>query len=231
MRSSSLWLLAIDTSTRTVGLALYDGTQVVFESTWVSKDHHTVELAPAVADALQKSGISAAGLGALAVATGPGSFTGLRIGMALAKGIALAQHLPLIGVPTLDALAAAQPLSDLPLAALLRAGRGRLAVGWYQAQEAGWRSIRNVEVLTPQDLAQRLQTPTLVCGELTKEERQMLQHKQKNVVLASPVQSLRRPSFLAGLAWTRWQAGQTDDPVSLAPIYLHYNDPIPDSVG
>ena len=99
-------LLALDTSTRTVGVALYDGVQVLSELVWNSKDYHTVELAPAVAETLSKSGVAIEDLQALVVATGPGSFTGLRIGLALAKGIALVRHLPLIGIPTLDVLAA-----------------------------------------------------------------------------------------------------------------------------
>jgi tRNA threonylcarbamoyladenosine biosynthesis protein TsaB len=66
-----------------------------------------------------------------------------------------------------------------------------------------------------------------VCGELTGEARAILARKRKNVLLASPAQSLRRPSFLAELAWKRWQAGQVDDPVTLAPIYLHVGEPIP----
>jgi tRNA threonylcarbamoyladenosine biosynthesis protein TsaB len=66
-----------------------------------------------------------------------------------------------------------------------------------------------------------------VCGELSEEERAILARKRKNVLLASPAQCLRRPSFLAELAWKRLQAGQVDDPISLAPIYLHVGEPIP----
>src|SRR5512134_776723 len=127
-----LMLLALDTSTRTVGVAVYDGQQVLSEATWISGDHHTVDLAPAVLQALARAGLQVSDLQALAVATGPGSFTGLRVGLALAKGLALAHHLALVGVPTLDALALAQPVLDMPLAAVLRAGRGRLAVAWFQ---------------------------------------------------------------------------------------------------
>jgi tRNA threonylcarbamoyladenosine biosynthesis protein TsaB len=176
---------------------------------------------------LAKTRLKPAELGALAVALGPGSFTGLRIGLALAKGLALAQEIPLIGVPTLDILAAGQPILPLPLAAVLQAGRGRLAVGWYQAIEQEWKSASQVEILTPQELSERIQSPTWVCGEFTEEERRLLSRKRKNVLLASPALSLRRPAFLAELAWKRWQAGQVDDPASLAPIYLHYHDPIP----
>jgi tRNA threonylcarbamoyladenosine biosynthesis protein TsaB len=130
--SPSSILLAIDTSTRNVGLALFDGTQVLAEYTWNSADHHTVELAPAVQDLMTRVHVNFGSIRAIGVALGPGSFTGLRIGLAFAKGIALALKIPVIGIPSLDILAAAQPPFHLPLAAVLRAGRGRLAVGWYQ---------------------------------------------------------------------------------------------------
>jgi tRNA threonylcarbamoyladenosine biosynthesis protein TsaB len=195
-------LLALDTSTRTIGIALYDGIQVLSESVWNSKDYHTVELAPAVAETLSKSGVSIEDLRTIVVALGPGSFTGLRIGLALAKGIALVRHLPLIGIPT-------------------------LAVGWYEADNNTWHPNGDIEILTPEELSQRIQSPTLVCGELEEEERRLLGRKRKNVTLASPAQSLRRPAFLAELGWRRWQQEDVDDPATLAPFYLHYNEPIP----
>ena len=227
MRQASGILLAIDTSTRMVSLALYDGVQVLSESSWTSTDYHTVELAPAVAEAFGKANLTANDLDVLAVALGPGSFTGLRIGMALAKGLALARHLPMIGVPTLDILVAAQHIGRTQLAAVLRAGRGRLAVGWYQPQNESWEMIRKIEVYTPEELAERITQPTVICGELNEAEREFLGQNKPEIKLAHPAQSLRRAGFLAELAWKRWKAGQSDDPASLSPIYLHYNDPIP----
>jgi tRNA threonylcarbamoyladenosine biosynthesis protein TsaB len=226
MRAHATLLLALDTSTRTVGLALYDGVQVLNETVWTSKDYHTVELAPAVAQAFQRADVSADDLGALGVALGPGSFTGLRVGLALAKGLALARGLPLIGIPTLDFLAAAQPPLEMPLAAVLRAGRGRLGVGWYELVEGSWQSIQKVEVLSLEELANKVQQPIMVCGELSREDREFLTGNQPDIHLASPTRSLRRPSYLAELAWRRWKAGDVDQPASLAPIYLHYNEPI-----
>jgi len=220
-------LLALDTSTRVVGLAIYDGSQVVGELSWTTRDYHTVELAPAVAELLAKTKTKMSEIGALAVALGPGSFTGLRIGLALAKGMALAQNLPIIGIPTLDILAASQTAGHNPLAAVLLAGRSRLAVGWYLPVDGTWRPTGQIEILTTQELSERIQSPTLVCGELTGDERRVLGRKRRNVILASPAHSLRRPSFLAELAWQRWQAGHVDDPATLSPIYLHYNEPIP----
>ncbi|MCJ7534306.1 MAG: tRNA (adenosine(37)-N6)-threonylcarbamoyltransferase complex dimerization subunit type 1 TsaB [Anaerolineales bacterium] len=215
-------LLAIDTSTRMIGVALYDGVQIVSEMVWLSQQYHTVELAPTVDSLMERAGIPPSELQVVAVALGPGSFTGLRIGLAFAKGMALANHMEIIGVPTLDILAASQPIDELPLAAVLHAGRGRLAVGRYKNSSGSWKSDDQVKVQTSREVAAGIKSPTIVCGELTAEEQRIFRRKRKNVILYSPAQCLRRPSFLAELGWRRWRKGLTDDPASLTPIYLHY---------
>ena len=220
-------LLAVDTSSRWIGLALYDGSQVIAEEAWQSRNNHTIELAPAVAGLFKRTETTPGGLSALAVALGPGSFTSLRIGLGLVKGMALALHLPIIGVPTLDILAASQPVQEWPLAAVLQAGRGRIAVGWYLEKDGAWCAQEEARVTTVEELSQGIHKPTLICGELTAEERHLLARKRKNAMLASPAASLRRPAFLAELAWQRWQAGQVDDPVTLSPVYLHIAETIP----
>jgi tRNA threonylcarbamoyladenosine biosynthesis protein TsaB len=219
-------LLAVDTSTAQLGLALHDGAQVIGEYVWRSRQRHTVELAPAISDLLTRCGFSMEDVRALGVALGPGSFTSLRVGLALVKGLALARHLPLIGIPTLDILAAAQPLSRLPLVVAIQAGRGRLAVGWYKSSKNGWQARDPARVGTVEVLMDEIESPSLVCGELTSEERQRLAEKAE-VHLASPAGSVRRPAILAELAWARWQEGKVDDEASLAPIYLHVTQSIP----
>jgi tRNA threonylcarbamoyladenosine biosynthesis protein TsaB len=221
-------LLALDTSTRNIGIAIYDGVQVFSENIWTSHNFHTVELAPAVVVTLSRAGIDIQDIKLLAVATGPGSYTGLRIGMALAKGIALARHLPIIGIPTLDIVAESQPVSPgYTLAAVLQVGRGRLAVGWYFPSEDHWQLNPPIQVMDALKLSHLIHEPTMVCGELNEEQQHTLARKYKNVILASPAHSLRRPSLLAELAWKRWQAGDVDDPATLSPTYLPIGDPIP----
>ena len=90
-------ILAVDTSTQVIGISLYDGNSVLSESTWVTRNHHTTELAPAVLNIISKSSLSVYDIGAISVCLGPGSFTGLRIGMSFAKGICLARNIPIIG--------------------------------------------------------------------------------------------------------------------------------------
>jgi tRNA threonylcarbamoyladenosine biosynthesis protein TsaB len=214
-------LLAIDTSTAQVGLALYDGNQILSEMTWTTHQHHTTELAPAINGLLKRCGVSMDSLGALGVAVGPGSFTSLRVGLSLAKGIALARHLPLIGIPTLDIIAAAQPAGANPLAIVIQAGRKRIAVGWYQFLENRWQAQGGIKGTTVEELAEEIESPTMIAGELSTEDRSRLTRKRTKILLASPVYCLRRPSILADLAWARWKNNQVDDPAALAPVYLH----------
>ena len=220
-------LLAIDTSTQMIGLALFDGVRVQAELIWQTRNHHTVELSPGISDLLARCNAKPADLGAIAVALGPGSFTSLRIGLALAKGLALALKIPLVGVPTLDTLAAAIPVQNMPLAAVLQAGRGRLALVWYQVVDGAWKAQCDPIMITAEELVLQLNKPTLVAGELSADERHTLARRRKNAQLVSPARSMRRPSFLAELAWERWKAGQLDDIVTLAPIYLHVAGAIP----
>lgn len=219
-------LLAVDTSTAYVGLAVYDGAQVIGEYIWRSNQHHTVELAPAVAELLARSGLTTENIQALGVALGPGSFTSLRVGLSLVKGLALARHLPLVGIPTLDIYAASQPASKLPLLAAIQAGRSRLAIGWYKSMKNGWQAKGPARVATVDMLIEEIQSPSIVCGEFSAQERQRL-GQVETIKLASPAQSVRRPSVLAELAWARWQNGDVDDEATLAPIYLHTAEPIP----
>jgi tRNA threonylcarbamoyladenosine biosynthesis protein TsaB len=222
-------LLAIDTSTAQIGMALYDGYTVPAEFTCASGLHHTQELAPMLSRMLSQCGKTMGNVQALGVAIGPGSFTSLRVGLAFVKGLVLARHLPLIGVSTLDVVAASVPPSDpstgsghsKKLAAVLQAGRSRLALVWYHASESGWQAEGPAIGTTAEDLVEKIHKPVIVCGELTEDDRHRLARKFKNVTLASPAQCVRRPGILAEIAWARWQAGQVDTAASLAPVYLH----------
>lgn len=221
-------LLAVDTSTQTIGIALYDDPTVIGEMQWQSSNHHTVELTSAVELLMKRCQVKPEDLSLLVVALGPGTFTGLRIGLAFAKGLSLSLHQPILGVPTFEYMAAAQPLSDEPMAVVLPAGRTRLAVGWYMVKDSTWQAASAPEVLTAEELSEKITGPTILCGELTADERQTLGRKWKNAHLVSPANSIRRPTMLAEMGWLRWQAGQRDDPVLLSPIYLHIAGGIPE---
>jgi tRNA threonylcarbamoyladenosine biosynthesis protein TsaB len=212
-------LLAIDTATRSMGIALHDGYQIIAEHYWITHDYHTVELAPDIALMLRKAERTAASLTAVAVAKGPGSYTGLRIGMALAKGLVLAHNLRMIGIPTLDIIAYHQPQRSEPMLAVIEAGRGRLAGMWYKWDSEGWQGLDAPENLTWDEILDQLQEETYICGEIGAKERAFLKD-EPFALLASPPLSVRRPAVLAELGWQKVRTGMTDDPSKLAPIYL-----------
>lgn len=223
-------LLAIDTASRTISLALHDGERVVAENSWRSANHHSVELAPAVATMLQRADMAPAALTAIAVTQGPGSYTGLRIGLGLAKGLAMSAGMALVGVPTLDVLAEAQhpPRRDERLCAVAPAGRGRASVGFYTWQTAsGWRSggLAAVENLTWEELAAQLTAEglaTRLAGELPTvgdKGHAAIAAPGGPVEVVAGAANLRRAGFLAEIGWRRWRAGNTDDPATLVPFY------------
>jgi len=221
-------LLAVDTSTSWISLALYDGTYVRYETTWQSQHHHTVDLAPAINQLFERTDTDPKNLIGCAVAIGPGSFTSLRIGLAAVKGLSLALNIPLMGVPSLDILAAAQPLDDKPMLAVLHAGRTRLAYVPYQVKNGAWQPQEAPSVIKAEELVRSINAPTLICGELSEEARSILGRRWKNAIIASPARCLRRASFLAEIGWERLMNNQTDDPISLTPIYSSTATPIPE---
>jgi tRNA threonylcarbamoyladenosine biosynthesis protein TsaB len=214
-------LLAIDTVTRWTGLALFDGTTLLAEWGWRCQNTQTIELAPAVLDLLSRTGYTMADLTVLAVAAGPGSYTGMRVGLGFAKGLALARSLPLIGIATLDILAAAQPATALPLVAVAEAGRTRLLTGRYRyADGTGWQATGRPIVQSAAELAAEISEPTLLAGEISATARGAIEPEAPQATFAPATANVRRAGVLAELGWRRWQAGKIDDPATLVPDYL-----------
>lgn len=215
-------LLAIDTATRNASIALYDDTQVWAERTWFSDYNHTVELMPNIVDMFASLRRTPADLRGVAVAIGPGSFTGMRIGLSVAKGFCLALGIPIKGVPTLDVVAQPFAGSDLPVCAVVHAGRGRFCAALYRSVDGQWTRGGEFQLVTPDRLPALARGKTIFCGELDNEARQALRSALgKRLVIASPAQSVRRAAVLAEMTWPALASGHGDDLASLSPIYLH----------
>ena len=218
-------ILAIDTSTARLGIAVYNGSEVLAENSWTSPNRHTVSLAPAVDEMLNNLELDMKKLKAVGIALGPGSFTSLRVGLSYAKGISLGLGIPVIGVPTLDITANQQPLAETPLCAFLQAGRGKLAVSFYEAKRGRWVSSSEITVYTAETLSEIISEPTILTGEFDADSRAVFR-KNKNIKMSSPAASLRRAGYLAESAWKIYEKGDYPEVSSLSPIYLHTHDPI-----
>jgi tRNA threonylcarbamoyladenosine biosynthesis protein TsaB len=139
----------------------------------------------------------------LAVATGPGSFTSLRVGLAFIKGVALALKIPVVGIPSLDPLAPRNRPRRCPWPPYCRPV-GRVWLCAVPLQEDAWKFTGNMAVESAQDLCDQIHQPSIICGEMTAEERQILSRKWK-IIHCAPLRRCPggRPCWLswAGNAW------------------------------
>lgn len=218
-------LLALDTATRLASIALYDGQRLLSEATWHSAQQHTVELMPRVVEMLQQAELTPRALSAVAVALGPGSFTGLRVALSVAKGLAVAHDLVLLGVPTLDIVAYPHRWQPLPVCALVQAGRGRVCWALYGWREGVWQPDGEYRLSLVDEVVATVAATgkeTLFAGEIEPTTAAALRDGLgERARLASPALTLRRAGYLAEMAWARYQRGERDDPATLSPIYLH----------
>lgn len=221
-------LFVLDTSTEMVGMCLYDGVQVVAEQLWKSQNYHTVDLVPAINSMFKHAGIKPKDLTGLGVALGPGSFTSLRIGLSVIKGLALPSNLPVVGLPSLDILAACQPGKDMPMLAILHLGRGRLASMRYQYHNGTWESTTELMVSDARELAKTIDSPIYICGEMDAHQRQLLGRKWKTAEVAPASLCVRRPLVFAELVWDKIQDQQIQAMNTLTPIYVHTLSNVPD---
>lgn len=207
-------ILALDTATRFIGLALLDDQNLIAELMWHSENNHTVELAPNVEMLLKKNQVTARDLKAIAVAIGPGSFNGVRIGLGFAKGLSLARDVPLVGVRTLDILVYGVTPFDGGLIPVIQAGRGRIIWSRYEVGKRGWESVSAGVVSDWETLKAHAEENDRIIGEIDQAGLRLIDSKRIGSYQ-------RRPFYLAQIACERLMRGDADDAATLAPIYAH----------
>ena len=210
-------LLAIDTSTRYAGVALSEDGRVVSSRSWWSAVNHTAELMPAVSQLLGAAGVAVNDLEGIAVALGPGGFSALRVGMSVAKGLALASGKPLVGIGTLDAEAQPYWQTGLPVCALLDAGRSEVSSAHFGTD--GQRTREDL-ICTPEELLPQIAGTNLFCGEAVPARAALIcEHLGQRAVVVDHSPAARLWA-LAVLGNRRLEAGDTDDVGTLQPYYL-----------
>jgi tRNA threonylcarbamoyladenosine biosynthesis protein TsaB len=239
-------LLALDTSTRQASVSLSSEDALLGEYTWHVGNNHSVELLERVQRLFDESAKSMTEIDGIAVAIGPGSFNGVRVAVATAKTFAFTLQKPLIGVGTLDIIAAQQHHWRAPICSILEAGRSELYAACYlneevytEQGEASYRTRRLSEylLLAPQELCdfllekasewvgipgERNLPPFLFCGEISEASRLALRERLSTMSLfiGNASESARRASTLALLAQQRFAEGMLDNPLVLEPLYV-----------
>lgn len=212
-------LLAIDTSTANASVALYDG-RLRGETTWIAGQDHSRQLLPRVEALFALTGTSRNALTAVGVAIGPGSFNGLRVGLATAKAICLAQNLPIVGVDTLRVAAYAFRATLRPIRPLYDAACGEVATGLFQASDDLFGTIEEPRIASLDGALDASPPNTFFCGELKAPWREAIAARFGPGNLARAAEEPRRAGYLAELAWQSFQADIVDDVATIQPIYL-----------
>ncbi len=207
-------VLAVETSTLAGGAALLDGDRVVGQYLLDVGATHSERLMLAVDRLLGDAGWTPARLEGLAVAVGPGSFTGLRIGISTVKGLALALGIPIAAVPTLDAMAASLPFAALPVCPVLDARKHEVYASRYRWDGRAMRREWEYLALAPAELARRLDEPTVLLGDAARAI--VSPHARP----APPTHQAPSAACVGLLGAARLRAGETVAPADLVPIYL-----------
>jgi len=213
-------VLAIDTASRSCSVAVLDGNAVMAEINDVSGQTHSRHLMGMVDQALSMSVGQMVNVDGFAVTRGPGSFTGLRIGISTAKGLAEAAGKPLVGVSSLQALAWQVFPSDVMVIPMLDARRKEVYSARYTRDGETFKMVGAEQALSPEAAVDGIDMPCLLVGDGAVAYADRLGmvlggHMQ----LALPFQHLIRASTVAFLARERLTAAR-DDRMTLAPCYL-----------
>ena len=207
--------LSLDSASELASIALSRNGEVVTENTWRCHRNHTVELLPAVDKLLADAGVSTRDLTAVFVCTGPGMYTGLRVGVTDAKAFAHACNIPIVGVGRL--LLDAYPFRNdpSPIVAIHKAGRGELAWACYAGDPP--QELIAPRLSRPASLADDVKRASIAVGEIDDDLQAILSGSPITVRSTEPI---GRAPALAALGHARLAAGQADEAALLAPIYL-----------
>lgn len=213
-------LLAIDTSTEMASLALVENGQLIIETTWFCGQNHTLQLLPQLSAMLGKRGIGVPAISGIAVARGPGSFNGLRIGISTAKGLAFSLGIPLVGIGTLEISAYQHMESGLPVCSIHNAGRSEIATATYRMKRKQWQPLAPERITTLDAVLSEIDRKTIFCGEYVPLIADRLKILGTKAVIPSVAALPRRAFFLAELGQKRLDAGDMDNAATLQPLYL-----------
>ncbi|MFE4354104.1 tRNA (adenosine(37)-N6)-threonylcarbamoyltransferase complex dimerization subunit type 1 TsaB [Peribacillus butanolivorans] len=194
-------VLAIDTSNFTLGIALINDTQVIGEYTTNLKKNHSVRVMPAIETLLRDCDTSPKELTKIVVAQGPGSYTGVRIGVTIAKTLAWTLKIPLSAVSSLEVLAANGRYFNGLVSPLFDARRGQIYTGLYEIENNVLNTVMEDCNILSSEWAIRLKElkrPVLFVGQDVEIHREAITKVLGNLAVFSPVQLFNsRPSELA----------------------------------
>ena len=213
--------LGIETSGLTSGVYLSGNNQMLGEMALNIQNIHSRGVALFIDQLLKLTSLSLQQISAVVVSAGPGSFTGLRIGYSIAKGIAHALQKPLIEVPTLDVWAYQQGQSGFPVFSFIDAHRQEIFHALYRWEGKELTRITDYQITTVESLPGRVHEKTIFVGpDIDRFKSQLEALLGQWAVLAHPIQRQLQGWALLQLGWQKYHTGQFSELNSCEPLYL-----------
>ena len=215
-------LLAIETSSLVSSVALLHDDTLKAELTIQARLTHSEQLMPHIADMLDKASVSKTQIDGVAVAIGPGSFTGLRIGLATAQGFAFAWNVPIIGVETPTSLAWNFVGASDYICPLIDAQKGNVYAALYQWQQDTLQQLEDIHIAPLTDVLNELEIQgknVVFCGDGALLGKTKIREQSPRFRMAPPTMCIPRAGSVALAAQKRWREGDVDDCMTLTPAY------------
>jgi tRNA threonylcarbamoyladenosine biosynthesis protein TsaB len=219
--------LALDTAAPVGTLALVDQDQgILAESSLPAGEPHSKQLMPEIDRMFSQTGIIIHDLDLIAVGLGPGSFTGLRIGLAAAKGLALAANKPLVGVGTLDTLARSfKGAHNGPICVVIDARKNQLYSAFFSHASQGFKRVGEERTYTTDSLIDAINGPTLFLGPgLERCEAELSEQLGDRFIRGPKDLDMPKAAVAAELAFELFEQGVETDPALILPRYIRPPD-------
>jgi tRNA threonylcarbamoyladenosine biosynthesis protein TsaB len=226
-KGTALFVLGIDTATPVTSVAVGSRAGALAVHSVRNDRAHAELLVPMVRQALEGAGVDGGELGGIAVGTGPGLFTGLRVGVSSAKALAQAWGRPMVAVSSLDLLAHGCRHAGRLVCAAIDGRRGELFTALYRPVPGGVERLGEYRVVVPAELAAELRSlgePVLLCGDGAERYAEVFAEAGGPVELAGPDFASPSVGALVQLALARLERGAASEPFEVSPIYLRRPD-------
>lgn len=219
-------ILALENSGMCGSVAVISARQCIAEQSLQSRLTHSRRLLSAIHHLLDDAELHWPQIDALAISLGPGSFTGLRIGLSTVKGLAFATGIPLIGVSSLDGLASQFGFASLPVRPVFDARKKEVYTALYRPDERGMPNrVSDYEVVSPHNLIEQITEPTILVGDGTEIYGELFRDELgEKAVIAPPHLYFPKAASIAFLALSSWEKRDFLDPATAVPIYIRPSD-------
>lgn len=219
-------ILAIDTSGKAAGIAILSDNQILYELYMNTGLNHSLVLLPELDKALNRLNLELKDLDLFTATAGPGSFTGLRIGLSTLKGFALSQHKPLVGVSTLEALAHNICCEDVLICPIMNGPMEEIYTALYRYEYViGYECVLKDQIMDLPALIANINSPVIFIGEGAIRWRESLFESLPNFARFAPeTLNICRLSEIARIGLDKYQRNDTQDMVSLIPTYLRASE-------